>query len=351
VLWLHFGMPKTGSTALQNFLSVNHAEMDASGLRYMIAGRARPDGAGRPTSSHNQMVFDITKGGAHSPFYRQAIAAEYQENTGKTCLVSSEMFYSTRHDDLARIFADIPRDEMRILLYCRRYDDYFEAEYKQHAKNGKIALGATQHIKNRLTQIKDSPEKFNFSGRVSRIRAAFPDVPILPKIYDRAQLTNGNLVDDVLDQVGVRCPDSLSTEANSNASLSRIGSEAFGVITRVIGRQPSRRLRRLISSDPVMLRKHDVLEIEERTFINEHLAATDEDFRKEFFPDSATLFPTRQASDEMVSYRRDTPQDLEDMKLAMEHVVRLALEAGPDVLATRDRRRRRARAKERATQT
>lgn len=332
MLWLHIGMPKTGTTAVQKFLSKNYAELRSAGLNYMVAGRKRPDGPGRVASSHNQIGFDLTKGGPNAVNYRNAINTEYAENEGATCIVSSEVFFSTRHKELAALYQDIPSKEKRILLYCRRYDDYFEAEYKQHSKNGKVKTGATQHIKARLAAMKENPERFNFSGRVSSISEAFTDVEIVPVIYDRKSLVNGNLVDDLLERVGAKCPSGLSTEINSNPSLSRIASEAFGIVSDVMGRHNSRRLRRLVDEEPALQRKHDVLEIDERNFVNEVLAKSDEEFRKKFFPERSSLFSERTPTDVMKSYRRDTPQDVEDMKAAMSQIFKLALETRPDVL-------------------
>jgi hypothetical protein len=340
MLWLHIGMPKTGTTAVQKFLSHNHGAMQEAGLHYMEAGRKKPSMPRRVNSSHNQIVFDITKGGPNAEFYRDAIKAEYEARPQDTCIISSEMFFSTRHAQLAELFRDIPTEEMRILLYCRRYDDYFEAEYKQFAKNGKIKTSASDHIKTRLAAIEKTPENFNFAGRIARIREAFPGVQICPVIYDRAQLTNGNLIDDLLARTGTTCPEGLSTELNSNPSISRIASEAFGIVTGVVGRQSSRRLRRLISEEPSLHRKNDVLEIEERDFINGHLAETDKDFCDEFFPDTKGLFADRELSEDMKTYRRDTPQDIEDMKDAMSQIFRMALETRPDVLVSNKRPRR-----------
>ena len=45
MLWLHMGMPKTGTTALQGFLRSNGALLDEIGLRYMEAGRRRLEGS------------------------------------------------------------------------------------------------------------------------------------------------------------------------------------------------------------------------------------------------------------------------------------------------------------------
>jgi hypothetical protein len=44
VLWLHIGMPKTGTTALQGYLHAQPGFLEDHGIRYMVTGRDRGTG-------------------------------------------------------------------------------------------------------------------------------------------------------------------------------------------------------------------------------------------------------------------------------------------------------------------
>ena len=325
MLCLHIGMPKTGTTALQGFLRANQAHLDDMGLRYLEAGRKRPDGQGNVTISHNRLLFDLNRQPDAVGMYRDDIAKEYADHKDKVCLISSEALYSADHAELAKILDGVPQKDMRIVFYCRRYSDYFEAEYKQRAKNSRLGGDGLSFIRTRLAAIKEDPDRYNYSGQVKRLRAAYPDATIEPHLYNRAGLKNENVVEDFFDRLDLQMPPAATLDRTSNPSLSRVASEAFGIITRAIGRKDSRRLRRSVPNDPVMFRKNDVLEPNERTWMDETLSQTDEDFRREFFADSKTLFPPVQLSDADKTFRRGSEQELADFQRASEIVFNMAL--------------------------
>lgn len=325
MLWLHLGMPKTGTTALQSYLRNNASALSDSGLRYMEAGRRRPEGDDRPKVSHNLLAFHMNQSAEPMDKYREAVAREYEAHGSKACLMSSEMFYSADLERLAQLFTEIPAREMRVVFYCRRYSDFFEADYKQRAKNGRLPADGSALIRNRLAKIKAEPHSVSFSGAVSRIRNAFPGVTVVPALYDREEMLNGNIVDDFLNKLGVSRPGGEVASEPANPTLSRAASEAFGVVTRAIGRKRSRQLRRQVPKEPIMFRHHDVLEPEERAWLDTYLTEADEGFRAEFFPDRDTLFKPVWLSPDEVRFRRDAPDEIVAFKQAAEIVFRMAL--------------------------
>ncbi|WP_170464251.1 hypothetical protein [Ruegeria arenilitoris] len=325
MLWLHIGMPKTGTTALQGFLRSNGAVLDEIGLRYMEAGRRRLEGSQRLALSHNIVAFHINRNAGPMDPFRAAMTSEFDEFSDRTCLVSSEMFYSCDLARLAEMFADIPSRALRITFYCRRYSDFFEADYKQRAKNGRVPSGASEFIRYQLDQIREHPEKLSFSAKLAQIRTAFPGVTVVPLLYERSDMVRGNVIDDVLSRIGTPLANGQSPDATSNPSQSRAASEAFGIVARALGRQKSRQLRRMVVDDPAMLRRNDVLEPDERAWMDECLAKRDVAFQQEFFPDRAELFTPKELSEEDKLFRRDTAEEYEALRKASEIVFRMAL--------------------------
>ena len=122
MIYLHIGMPKTGTTALQNFLRVNSGGLSDLGLHYMAAGRSRPGGKGNLPISHNRIVFDIAQGGPMQETIRADIAAEYTSNSADVCLVSSEMLYTANPANYAPLFSEVAPKNMCITFFCRSYD-------------------------------------------------------------------------------------------------------------------------------------------------------------------------------------------------------------------------------------
>jgi hypothetical protein len=332
MLYLHIGMPKTGTTALQNFLCTHAPSISKLGVRYLEAGRRRDNG--RTTISHNQIVFDLAKGGASQEEFRRDITQEYSSHAADICVVSSEMLYSADPATYAPLFADIPPDELCITFFCRSYDSFVEADYKQRAKNGKAGMGATAFVTQRLDLIRQHPEAFSFSGKVDALRAAFPGVRIAPRLYDRNDLINGNVIDDFFDLVGAPLPAGIIPSDTSNVSLSRVGSEAFGILSRVVGRKTVRQLRRVLPPHPVMQGACDVLEPKERKEIITRLSACDKAFHREFFADRKTLFAAPKPDATASTFRRDTAEQQVALQQACEIVFAAILAPAPKVAQT-----------------
>ncbi|CUH48082.1 hypothetical protein [Ruegeria atlantica] len=326
MLWLHMGMPKTGTTALQGFLRRKHSVMNEIGLHYMETGRRRLDGGTRLAISHNIVAFHINQSADPLDPFRSAMTTEYDAHADQTCVVSSEMFYSCNLNRLTEVFADIPSRALTITYYCRRYSDFFEADYKQRAKAGRLSNGGTEYIRQQLDLIRNQPERLSFSAKLAEIRTAFPGVTVAPLLYDRSGMVRGNVVDDFLSRIGTPLAEEVSVGALSNPSQSRAASEAFGVISRALGRKKSRQLRRISVDDPVMVRRNDVLEPDERAWLDEFVAKQDTAFQQEFFPDRPELFTPTKLSDEDKMFRRDTPEEYEALRKASEIVFRLALD-------------------------
>lgn len=324
MFWLHLGMPKTGTTALQGFVRSNPEMLAEAGMRYMETGRRRPEG-GRLLVSHNLMAFHLNQTELPLDLFTEAMNAEYAGHSEQACLVSSEMFYSADLPRLAQMFAGLPPEDMRITFYCRRYSDFFEADYKQRAKSGRIGLPATEYVKRHLEQVRETPERFSFTSAVARMRQAFPGVAIVPMLYDRAEMISGNVVDDFIARIGVKLPEGATAGLPANPSLSRAASEAFGIVSRSMGRKRSRQLRRQVVTDPVMMRRHDVLEPDERMWLDTFMADQDRSFLQEFFPERSVLFTPVQLDDDDMTFRRDTPREYAALQRASEIVFRMAL--------------------------
>ncbi|WP_170381470.1 hypothetical protein [Ruegeria atlantica] len=326
MLWLHMGMPKTGSTALQGYVRQNKDPLAEVGLHYMEAGRRRLESGGRPTISHNLIAFHMNQSNEPMDAFRVLMAEEYEAHQDQTCLVSSEMFYTCDLTKLAQVFAEIPSRELRITFYCRRYSDFFEADYKQRAKNGRLWSGASEYVQDRLAKIKENPAILSYAAKLDQIRQAFSGVTVVPLLYDRSQMVEGHIVDDFMSRIGVSLPSGGVVDRPSNPSQSRAASEAFGIVSRAIGRKESRQLRRRVVDHPVMVRKYDVLEPEERVWLDECLAKEDVAFQREFFPDRPQLFHPVELNETDQKFRRDTPEEYDALRQASEIVFRMALE-------------------------
>jgi len=317
MLWLHIGMPKTGTTALQNYLYKHPDLLTRHGVHYMVTGRDRGTGEAK-LICHNSMAVDMNSNWKTAPKNQStAFRDEYKAHADKHCVVSSEMFFGR---DLAALNAhlfeglDTP---VRIFVYLRRFDDFIEADYKQRAKrNRDVGGGVHAYVAGRIKAIDEDPDFLNFESLFDQIKIAMPNAEIVPRLYVREELVGQNVIPDFLSLFDVPPEDVPLPRAESNRTLSRLTAEALGLFNPKLGfdiraiRRLDRAVQRL--NDPRLFRKGDVLTLSESREINERLEERNANLRKTYFPDRERLFaetkpkhdgPERGHPDELLEFR------------------------------------------------
>ncbi len=325
MLWIHIGMPKTGTTALQGFLHANAPLLAKHGIHYMTTGRDRGTGTAR-LISHNSIAMDMIRGWRDAPAGQsEAFRAELAAHDADHCLLSSEMFFGR---DLAPLNdhvlpgLDAP---LRVLVYLRRFDDFIEADYKQRAKNGKKTGRVADFVAQRLDRIESDPHYMNFAAEFERIRAALPGAEIVPRLYLRDELAGRNVITDCLSVLGVPPDEITLPDTAANRTLSRLASEALGMFGAKAGFDAKRRRRlgRALQSanDPRLFASGDVLTDAERARINDICEARNTEMRKAFFPERERLFPV--ATPKPDAPQRGHPDELAEFQYATAAILRL----------------------------
>jgi hypothetical protein len=138
VLLIHAGTHKTGTTALQTFLTVNRGDLATAGVYLPMAGRfAVHDG--RLTPGHHAIPFELAAGKT------DALGAAVDEIASRRMpvgVLSSEEFHPLHAD--ARALAAIGEAAgavgyaVRIVLYLRPQPFYAESLYAEFLKGGKF---------------------------------------------------------------------------------------------------------------------------------------------------------------------------------------------------------------------
>jgi hypothetical protein len=134
--FVHVGIHKTGTTAIQRFFAANRQQLACEGVYYPRAGRWTPDNRG-----HHNVAFELT---GHPRFERSAgtLADVMREiarvRPARACL-SSEVFGYLHKDEHALA---VLRDAIaaigyhpRIIVYLRAQDGYAESLYAEAAKH------------------------------------------------------------------------------------------------------------------------------------------------------------------------------------------------------------------------
>lgn len=328
MLWIHIGMPKTGTTALQGWLHANPDLLAHHGVRYLVSGRDR--GTGRALLiCHNAMAVAMTRAWQGTPEAEaEAMAAECREHSGGHTILSSEMFFGRDLAPLQARYLSRIEEPVRVVAYLRRLDDFLEADYKQRAKNALPTGGVGGYVAGRLKQIAADPDYMNFEIEFERIRAQLPGAEIVPRLYSREEMAGGNIITDFLSLFGVPSEEVTLPERASNRSLSRVASEALGLFDDKAGydKKARRRLGRAlqVSGDARLFASGDVFTAEERAEVNSAFEARNAGFRAAYFPERERLFPPAETGD---ARGRGHPDELAEFQHAVRMILRLARES------------------------
>jgi hypothetical protein len=325
MLWIHIGMPKTGTTALQSWLHAHADFLAARGLRYVVAGRDRGTGRAR-LICHNAMAVAMSRGWRGTPEAQaEALAEECRAHEGGHAIVSSEMFFGRDLTPLQERFLSRIKAPVRIVVYLRRFDDFIEADYKQRAKNGLPTGGAAAFVADRLAKIAADPDYMNLETAFARIRAQVPGAEIIPRLYLREEMAGHDITTDFLSLFGVPSEEVPRPERAANRSLSRVTSEALGLFDDKAGydKKARRRLGRVLQAcgDTRLYGSGDVLTPEERAEVNAAFETRNAGLRAAFFPERERLFPP---ADPGAARPRGHAGELAEFQHAVRMILRLA---------------------------
>lgn len=208
-LYIHIGLPKTGTTALQQFLSTNYERLVERRILYPKSLRrtASLDCA----NAHTSVAFSFGACGYSEQERRHwktwkpidqadvdAFHRELSSHAIDTCILSCENL-SCQKDirkelgELRSFLSSLADFHIRIVLYLRRQDLLLESVNLQHI------TGRQQR-----TEISRQYHLFDFVALTDMYADVFGAGNLLVRPYERGQLRNGSVIDDFMDIVGVR---------------------------------------------------------------------------------------------------------------------------------------------------
>jgi hypothetical protein len=208
-LYLHIGMGKTGTTALQDFFWANRKTLAEDGVSY-------PD-LGVQSGAHHLLSPRVP------PFLKNIWAfidvntwvRELAVDSQDTILLSSELI-AWAADDVARAFCRVLQEwfEPKVVIYLRRQDNLIMAGYNQQVKAGtqlRELRGTLQH----------QLDRFDYDKRLAPWSGVLGDANIVVRPYERGQFFEGDIRKDFLHHVfGLPVDDRYRLERkNSNPRL------------------------------------------------------------------------------------------------------------------------------------
>ncbi len=300
----HIGTPKTATTYLQETCAANPDWLRENGMVYpdllspianhitlFYAAAQYVDPSAHAYGLRSMAEVAVFRGTLADQI-RQQIAAAPPGVT--TMLMSSENLTGNLGGPGVRELACLLRplfDQVRIVVYLRRQDDAVLSMYGEFMRRGYHGAPFAEFVENALRP-DPTPPYLNYRRLLGHWIEAFGAQAITVRLFDRAELVDGDVLTDFMAQVLGRRPDlaGLVPSGNGNESLSAPALEFLRLIQPMVPFQmnntvnPARqRLERRINRLPGTPRPQ--MSATQSARIMAHYRAANDWLRQTFFPD------------------------------------------------------------------
>lgn len=195
-LYLHIGYPKTGTTAIQEFLFSNRERLLEHGVLYPETGIAK--------YAHHQIPWVFTKDrrsreGICEEDIKEGVKREVRESpdADKTVISSEGFVFAMQPEDVLDIFCD-DFDEIKLIVYLRQPFRWIQSDYNQGVKGWRQLTCSFEEHLNAVLSAKNSP--MNFFGVLSKWASVFGWDNTIVRSYD---IERSGLVNGFLDILGI----------------------------------------------------------------------------------------------------------------------------------------------------
>lgn len=240
-VYLHVGATKTGTSSVQQFLSKHRKWLSKSGL--FVPESQYPAHHPLAQSIIRDVTGHVSGGwkkfrGTHTELWREACDGIDKSGCG-SAIISSEYFRNlVNHkfrewadEMLAWLARQLENYNVRVVCYLRPLDQQLKSQYKQHVKEMRLDKSLAQWLDG---QVKAKSVQARPTICLDSFAKHFGFDNIYLRHYDKNQLVNGNIVDDVLDLVGFPSqPDARSVNQASNPSLTDEQVDAKRILNAV----------------------------------------------------------------------------------------------------------------------
>lgn len=197
-VYLHIGMPKTGTTSIQNNLYANRRVLEAHGIHYLSSGLDKTGhhvyGASIESETfksevHGPIVFDTIK----RQKYRDDLVKEIAKSHASRFIVSSEVLWKVQN--LKGLLEPFTPWKPKVVVYIRRQDRALISTYSMLVKWG---AGKEEF----LDYLAKNRGEFLYSKKLDNLAALFGKDNLIVRPFDEKRLKNSSLIEDFFDAIG-----------------------------------------------------------------------------------------------------------------------------------------------------
>jgi hypothetical protein len=307
-LILHIGLSKTGSSSIQRVLASQREALQAQGV-YMPQSPGWANHALLPASLVNdkRILWGFHPGtwegltpSARLDRFRLEWAAELASmpDWATRCVITAEQIGGLlRADDEVQRLADDLRPHFtstQVVVYLRRQDQHAASAYSQWLRGGNLVDPSLPDGG------PDEQVEYDYGAMLDRFARAFGDASMRPRIFARASLTGGDVVEDFLHLTGMTLP--IPPEAPKKNSNLGITLEGQNLLLAAGRRMEAAAADDLWRDTPQWRRLAEAVSEAmpgsgwrptraEAVAFMQRFAATNERARRRFFAHLPTLFP------------------------------------------------------------
>lgn len=325
-LYIHIGMPKTGTSSIQRFLLGNETVLNEYGYcfphfpykypyvydnrnGYFLIGKCYDEEGIRDLKLERKRLKDgLTHICRCFKTYENVILTE---ETLWRCLYTRKLVAPT-----IKTHVETHGYQVKIIVYLRRQDEFQISIWKQNVKHAKTAM--TMSFEERLTEVLENESYlFEYGSRLDDLAAVFGAENLIVRRFEPDSWKNGSLIDDFLDCIGLEhTEDFHDLPSEANPSLSENMAYMKGIINKstTFSKQEISYLGQImrdLSGESSAAYPCSMMSAEEANTLLERFADENEHAAKTYCRDDRPLFSDRMK--DVPKWQPDNPHMQEDM--------------------------------------
>ncbi|MCR4842390.1 MAG: hypothetical protein K5840_03890 [Eubacterium sp.] len=224
-LYIHIGTPKTGTTAIQLFMSGNEEALKAQNTIYPRLGKK---GHLVRVERNGHWLCDVEDSEGNIKANTKLINDLCNEYENVVLSDEGVWNYSARNPEfwhvVEREFSKYDFD-YKVVVYLRRQDDYAYSHYLQQIQTrNKYKFTLKKYLDGCITGEKNWNDYFAYLDNLSSI---IGKDRIIVRPYERSEFRNGSIIQDFFDVIGIEMTDDFKEQkAEYNPSIKDVIVEA-----------------------------------------------------------------------------------------------------------------------------